>query len=209
MEKSKQPLKSVIAYEKLREMILSYELSGTIPWSVRELAKRFGMSSVPVYAAMQRLEHEGSITILPKRGIVVTRLTEDQFRQAYVVREGLEVQAARIVATCGTQEMFDELTRLAEDIVKLVKKDDSPGVVAADRRLHKRMVELAGCDMLTERYEQLAVIFGLSAPPSPRTVAVEGESHMELVNALKTRNPDIADKAIRKHIIYQTFRTSW
>ena len=149
-------------------------------------------------------------TELPKRGIFVNRLTEDQYRQAYVIREGLEVQAARMVALSGTQEMFDELTRLAEEIVELVKEGDYQASVVADRGLHKRMVEFAGCDMLTERYERLVVIFRLSVSLRLRGVEGDGEgqSHMALVDALKTRDPDIADKAIRSHFADYAFGTA-
>ncbi len=181
-------------------MIISLEFLDDNPWSVRELAERFGMSSVPVYAAMKRLEQEGFITVLPKRGIIVTRLTAAQLREAEVVREGLEVQAARILATSGTDEMFAELTRLAQEVVDSSKKEDLRAAVAADGNFHKHVIEFAGCDMLTERFEQLTVICWLADRPSSSSAVVEGHSHLALVEALKTRDPEIADKAVRRHV---------
>ncbi len=181
-------------------MILSLEFSDANPWSVRELSERFGMSNVPVYGALKRLEQEGVITVLPRRGIVVNRLSYAKYREARLVREGLEVQAARVVAISGTEAMFDELTRMAQDVVDLVKRDEFQAAVIADRKLHKQLVDFAGCEMLSERFEQLAVICLLADDPNAGSDAVEGHSHTIMVEALKTRDPDIADKAVRAHI---------
>ncbi len=182
-------------------MIMCYEFSDENPWSVRELAERFKMSVVPVYGALKRLEQEGLVTVLPHRGISVKRLTPMQIQEALVVREGLEIQAARMVAKRGSKEVLDTLREMTDKIVQYVKEDNFEDAVYADTKWHEFMVTSAGCGLLTDRFDQLTIICRLTGGPllTP-TAAVDQKSHLQLLEALESRDPDIAEKAIRDHL---------
>jgi len=186
-------------------MVLSGQFSDDKPWSIRELAKHFRMSVVPVFGAIKRLEQEGILKVSPQRGIGLNKLSAGQVRQANVVREGLEVQAARILARENNAAKIDKLRQLALRIRKLVQEGKLQDAGYMDYEFHRKLFELADCAILEERYNQIATICLLSMNAWDRDSFDEDTPnaplrHMTVVEALEKGDPEEADRAIRKHI---------
>jgi DNA-binding GntR family transcriptional regulator len=111
-------------YEGLREQILG-GLEPGLALRPAAIAPRFGVSPMPVRAALVRLENEGLVRILPRRGTVVAPLEPDDLQEIVATRRGLEGLAARIGAINAGSEtvhtMAEALNRLevAADTVDL------------------------------------------------------------------------------------------
>ena len=88
-----QPLSAKI-YEALRERIIEGALRPGERIRERELAEELNVSRIPIREAMPRLEAEGFIRTLPRRGAVVTEMTIGDVEELFVVRSSLEVLAA-------------------------------------------------------------------------------------------------------------------
>ena len=101
------------AYVILRERILRGELAIGKVISRRKIATELGMSLLPVSEALQRLEFEGLLESRPRAGTRVKIPTEEGVRGHYVVREALEVQAAKLFASVATSQERSDLQRLA------------------------------------------------------------------------------------------------
>src|SRR5207248_10660141 len=101
------------AYRVVRQRILRGELTLGQVISRRTLASELGMSFLPVSEALLRLEVEGLLESRPRAGTRVRIPTPQDVEGHYVVREALEMQAARLFTQVATVEEKAELHRLA------------------------------------------------------------------------------------------------
>jgi len=86
---------SVQVADTLRELIISNTYTQGHPLRQDEVAKRLGVSHIPVRAAFQQLESEGLITNVPYKGAVVTRLSSAEIEEYFDIRAALEVDLLR------------------------------------------------------------------------------------------------------------------
>ena len=101
------------AYVIIRERILRGEVAIGQVISRRKIAAELGMSFLPVSEAFLRLELEGLLESRPRAGTRVRIPSREDVRGHYLVREALEVEAARLFADIATPEERTELLKLA------------------------------------------------------------------------------------------------
>lgn len=123
-------------YGSLEALIVTLELPPGTLLSELAISKRFGVSRTPVGEALQRLSREGLVTILPRRGFVVTEINaSDQIRLLELRREIARFIARSGAARAALQER-EALREVANDFLKAAKSRDEPGMTAADKRFH-------------------------------------------------------------------------
>ncbi|HEY5792900.1 MAG TPA: GntR family transcriptional regulator [Chthoniobacterales bacterium] len=188
------------AYEHILDRLLKREwLPGQI-LNRREVAQQLKVSIAPVLEAMVRLEAEGLLTSLPRKGTQVRLVRPEETADHMTVREAIECQAARYY--CGNPVLKDEknLRQLAEAIDNA--DENSIQIWKKEIAFHGRLVELSGSDALLLAFRQ-AIHLGtlctvnLFADLHPNNP--EG-NHVSLVERLKTKDPDAAARYIREHI---------
>lgn len=191
------------AYLIVRERILRGELSIGQVISRRKLATELGMSLLPVSEAMLRLEHEGLLESRPRAGTRIRVPTPQDVRGHYIVREALEVQAAKLFAEISTSEERAELMKLATRVDALSAQADGnrSHYLSLHEKLHRRIAECARCQALTDAIEKTHALSSTwrcasrsvaAAPPLRR--------HQELIEALSQGDPALAGEAMRQHI---------
>src|SRR5262245_30162967 len=107
---------AVEAYEFVKHRILRGELPMGQVISRRKIAAELGMSFLPVSEALLRLEFEGLLESRPRAGTRVRIPSREDVRGHYIVREALEVQAARLFAAAATAEERNDLEKLAMQV---------------------------------------------------------------------------------------------
>jgi DNA-binding GntR family transcriptional regulator len=191
------------AYVILRERILRGELPIGKVISRRKVASELGMSMLPVSEALQRLEFEGLLESRPRAGTRVKIPTEDEVRGHYVVREALEVQAAKLFAQVATAQERSELQRLAARVDALSSQPDGDRFLylTIHEKFHRRIAEGAHCQPLREAIEKNQVLASTwLCAPRPAPINDPPRRHQELANALVKGDPEEAAEAMRLHI---------
>lgn len=189
------------AYRIVRERILRGELRLGQVISRRKLAAELGMSFLPVSEALLRLELEGLLESRPRAGTRVRIPTPEDVQGHYLVREALEVQAAKLFARVATPSERAELKRLAARVDAVSVQPDRSLYVVLHQRLHQRIAECARCPALTEAIEKTHALastwYCVTRPPSMQRPP---RRHQELVEVLCQGDPRKAAAAIRRHI---------
>ena len=190
------------AYLILRERILRGEFSIGQVISRRKLASELGMSLLPVSEAMLRLENEGLLESRARAGTRVRVPTPQDVRGHYIVREALEVQAAKLFAETSTPEERAELQKLAARVDLLGAQEGSRfHYLSLHEKLHRRIAECARCPALTDAIEKTHALSStwrcISRGSSP---AQPLRRHQELIEALSQDDPAGAGEAMRQHI---------
>jgi DNA-binding GntR family transcriptional regulator len=191
------------AYVILRERILRGELAIGKVISRRKIATELGMSMLPVSEALQRLEFEGLLESRPRAGTRVKIPTEEDVRGHYVVREALEVQAAKLFATVSTAQERSELQRLAARVDALSTQPDGDRFLylSLHEKLHRRIAEGTHCRPLCDAIEKNQVLASTwLCVPRPALSDESPRRHQDLVDVLVKGDPEAAAAAMRHHI---------
>jgi GntR family transcriptional regulator, rspAB operon transcriptional repressor len=100
---------SDVAYESLRDDIISWRLEPGTPLGEVELSARIGMSRTPIREALSRLVAEGLVSNASGRTVIVTPVSREHIRKLFELREALETQAARLAARRRDAPAFEAL----------------------------------------------------------------------------------------------------
>src|SRR6266849_9518899 len=113
------------AYSVVRQRIIRGEFTIGQAISRRKLAQELGMSFLPVSEALLRLEFEGLLESRPRAGTRVRIPSREDVRGHFIVREALEVQAAKLFAAGATPEDRNEIQKLAARVDAMSVSDQS------------------------------------------------------------------------------------
>ncbi|MEV4184092.1 GntR family transcriptional regulator [Streptosporangium canum] len=190
-----------VAYEWLKQHISSLPRTDSVFLSESEIAAVTNTSRTPVREALLRLETEGFVQIIPKRGIFVPAISDFEVNAAMEARQLLEDWCVRQSAAVA-ESLVPELEKLLKEQAGLA--DDPGRFIAADRAFHRAIVVQAGNPVVAGFYESLRerqVRMGLSALASEegRQAAVLDE-HRAIVEALRTGDPEAASASLRAHL---------
>ena len=192
--------KKEVAYEYLREGILSGDISPGSPISEMAVAQELQISRTPLREAMRELEREGLMVSYPDRGSFVTTITPSEVDEIYELR-------ALIECWC-LGKGFDrlnrrELSNIKEDFRTAYEKDDWELFHKADRRLHDMIVDSAASprirnfmNMLNAQTERIRRISAKGASRNEKSL----KEHSAIIDAVIDNDREAADKALREHL---------
>ncbi|MBN2979961.1 MULTISPECIES: GntR family transcriptional regulator [Cohnella] len=193
--------------EYFKQLILSGELNPGDRIVETKFARELGISQTPVREAMHILAGEGVVTIVPNKGPVVNELQRSDVFEIYSLRAAIEGLAIRIATQIAPQAAIDDLESFYSEM-KAKLDDDSVETLLPDSLfIHQSIIKLSNHARLIHTYESISFQISLvnRILGSNSTKEKEVEQHLELIEALKERNPDNAEKIMRKHI-YRSYR---
>lgn len=183
----------VYVLEQLRQSIVAGELMPGQALRQDALAKRFGVSRVPLREALSTLEGEGQVVYEPHRGYKVARLSMDDLLEVYRIRELLEAEAARLAIERADDGVVVEMRRAAAEVNAAGEAGDLLTMTEANRRFHFILVKAARMPRL-ERLVQVLwdatdtyrfVYYG-----TPANRAVVREEHERIIDAFARRDAE-------------------
>ena len=198
-----RPRASDIAYDGLRDRILDLRL---LPGSVvneQALASELGLGRMPVREALARLVTDKFVTVLPRRGAVVTPVTLEDVIDMFEAREAIECGVAYIVAKRATEADLVALRRLVQAADLARERADHEAYLRDDHAIHTFLVHMVrnswlqdAADILLRHNLRFWRVYWASRPAQHATML----RHAELISALEAQNPKLAEKAMRKHL---------
>jgi DNA-binding GntR family transcriptional regulator len=190
------------AYEQLKRKILRGELAPGAQFLEEELAVTLGMSRTPVREAAVRLEQEGFVEIVPRRGFRVTSLSKRAVREINEVLECLEIQAAERLAARRTPEDLKLLEGAVGRMDAALEAEDPQAWAQADYEFHTLLIELCGNQHLAEvarNFLDKAHRFRLLTQPLRAKPVYSNVNHAAVVEAVRRNDPQTAQDIHRAH----------
>lgn len=201
-----QKSKKVIVYETLKKRIINHSLQSGDPLNESMLSKDLKMSKTPIREAFQQLEKEGFIENIPGRGAFVSRISVQDIREIFEIREVLECEVIKRVVSRGTLNKGE-----AEAIRKKFEASEAEGnktprsYFRAGNQIHIFIFEAFGNKKLLEFYKRLQEhiermrLYFFNEVHQERAEQSSRE-HLEILNALIADDPQRAEKAMRDHL---------
>jgi len=191
------------AYRALKQQIMTGVLAPGVQLLEEELAARLGMSRTPTREAAVRLEQEGFVEFIPRRGLRVTTLSKRAVREINEVLECLEIQAAeRLAARKLAPEEIKRLENAVAGMDQALEREDIKDWARADYEFHSLLIDMCGNQHLAEtarNYLDKAHRFRLlTLPLRPRPV-YSNVNHAAVVEAIRRNDPQTAQDIHRAH----------
>jgi DNA-binding GntR family transcriptional regulator len=191
------------AYHSLRHRIVEGELVPGQRLSLRKVASSLGMSMAPVGEALRELNRDGLIEMEPGWGARVRRLDAESLRNQHVLRTAIECEAIRHCTERATDAQLKALATLANELDGLIDQHAEPArVFELDSRFHLNIAELSGAAGLVNALQanQLVRMLARGSVIAHRLVRPP-QQHIALVKAIRSRDPDEAEAAMREHCL--------
>lgn len=188
---------AAMVYERVWEMIRSGELKPGDSLSLRSGAALMGTSVAPVRDALAVLSERGLVEKVPKFGYRVRGLTRDDIVGYFVIRRAILAESARLAAQRITDEQIDDLRQLALEADRLIGGDDFREAAPLDDAFHRTIGAIAAVPKLLEeiaRLEMPAVFL------PPLSHGDHPHLHVDVLEAMATRNPLRASDEMRAHV---------
>ena len=194
-------------YASLREAITSmniYDDAAQLRLDERELSEKLAISRTPIREALARLEQEGLVRIVPRKGVYIVRKTKAEILEMITVWAALESMAARLIIERASDEEIASLRKLFatfQDGQLQAKIDEYSDT---NIEFHQTLLKLSRCQLLQDMADQLFVhLRSIRA----RTIA-EGErakrsiiDHLHIIEALEARDTERAEHLVREHTL--------
>ena len=199
---SYQPLREVVA-EALREAIKEGLLAPGQRLMEIQLAEELGVSRTPVREAVRKLELEGYVVMMPRRGTYVANLSIRDVNDVFEIRTALDSLACGLAAERITEDELERLQRLLVMIGEHIEKGDMEKIVETDTRFHdllyqaSRNTRLVG--IISNLREQLTR-FRAASMSFPGRLKETLEEHKELVDAIAQGDVQAAKHAAEAHM---------
>ena len=143
-------------YEHVRTAILNRQFADNDLLAEGRIAQETGVSRTPVREALLRLESEGMVRLLPKKGALVLPVSAQEWRDVLATRELVETYCVREIINGGRALMLtSRLTKAVDDLQLAAASGDLSAYVSADRDFHATIVAAAGNSILNRLYGSL------------------------------------------------------
>jgi DNA-binding GntR family transcriptional regulator len=196
------------AYDAFTRHLLERELAPGQFVSQRELVELSGLTLGAIRELIPRLESEGLIRTVPKRGMQIAQVDLALIRDAFQFRLILEKEAAALFAQNASDAEVKRLRDQHEEVLRRARKGVTPELIrqaqATDWDLHYTLIDAMGNQIISRAYRVNMLKIRLIRQQRTRldnalVVPVMTE-HLAIIEALESRNPSRASAAIAKHI---------
>lgn len=201
--KKHQTLREQIV-SSLRESIIKGELNPGQKLTEPELAEKLGISRTPIREAFRQLESEGFLTVIPRRGAVVSRITRREIKDFYELKSLLEGYAARIAAEKITEKGIEKLRKINEQLTVLAKKGDVEAFFWKNDEFHNTFISYCGNEKLLEFREHMVqrfMRFRLEALSVPGRLMSSIKQHRTIIRALAKKDGRLAEAEVLEHAL--------
>jgi len=193
------------AYTFLRDLFVNgtrYNPGDKI--SVEELSRELGVSRTPLWSAINRLEAEGIVEIVPRLGFFLIEYDLERVLDIYVAREALKGMAARLAAENATSRQLSSLKANLAQQKQHLKRGELDEYHAAAVNFHGQLAHAASSvtleRLLGTVFAQIRAMRAQRKNSPPMHLPHSCTDHEKLLSAIEKRDPDRAEQIARSHI---------
>jgi len=196
------------AYAALKEAIRENTFPPGYQGSEQEIATRLGMSRTPVHEAVIRLQEEGLVRVLSRRGVVICAISAADMREIYEVIIALESAAAELLAEKPEGERLSiaaELDSVNAQMEAALNTDNLTTWAQADGRFHQLLIERCGNKRLARMFHAImdqshrARMLTIRLRPKPIGSVAE---HRAMVQAIRHGDAAEARERAKQHRVH-------
>lgn len=194
-------------YSALKQAIVSMNVDTHIEelrLDKRQLARDLGVSRTPIREAIARLEQEGFVRTVPRKGVFVVRKTKKQILEMITVWAALEGMAARLITSNASDEEIASLRKLFATFENDQVQAKIDEYSEANIQFHQAILKMSHCELLNQTARNLFLHMRWIRA---RTISEDDRArrsiidHMHIIEALEQRDTELAERLVREHTL--------
>lgn len=196
------PLRDVV-FNTLRQAILKGELKPGERLMEIQLAQRLGVSRTPIREAIRKLELEGLVTMVPRKGAEVAQITEKSLRDVLEVRGALEELTIQLACNKMNDKVLADLYEKHNAFKYAIETKDSTKIAECDVDFHDVIYQATQNEKLIQILNNLReqmYRYRMEYIKDPKTHKRLIEEHEEIIRTLKENDIEGGKIVIRTHI---------
>lgn len=193
-----------MVYKDLRGKIINGEFSPGSRLQEDILVKRFGVSKTPIKIALAKLEQNGLVTTIPRRGTYVITLTHELAKEIYSLREVSEGLAARVATQNISDSEIEKLQKVIAGMSVEAEKGNLKEYIELDEAFHTIILKASKHKLLQQFLNSLfdmIALFKFRAASLARNQERSNKEHLSIFKALIKGDARGAETAMRFHIV--------
>lgn len=201
------PIRRVRLVDEASRLIRDMILTGRLPAGTRlrqaDLAEQMGISRTPLREALMKLEQEGLITVLPRRGFRVVEFQLEEAIELYDIREMLDGLAARLTAQRIDRETLKSLESHLGKMEKCVQKQNPNEWFIHHVAFHEEILVASGNSRLVGLISNIRLSIQRFHPlllATPNRLKSAFQEHVAIFKAIQAKDPERAERLARLHI---------
>ncbi len=190
-------------YRALKTEIIKGSLKPGTKLLEGKIAEQMGVSRTPVREALKELAAEGFVKMNPNQAVVVSNASVEDVQEVLQIRGVLEGLAARLATRMISEEEIKELEKYQKQMEYYTKKDDVLAFSEMDAEFHELILNVCGNNRLIQIRKNLsdqARRYRIRSLSVPGRLKYSLKEHQEIVEELKRKNAEQADRLSQKHI---------
>lgn len=196
------PLRDVV-FNTLRQAILKGELAPGERLMEIQLAEKLGVSRTPIREAIRKLELEGLVLMIPRKGAEVAKISEKSLRDVLEVRRSLEELAIELACQRMTDEEIEQLGERQNDFKNAINKGNAMNIAETDEAFHDVIYLGTGNDKLVQILNNLReqmYRYRVEYLKDERNYPTLMREHNEIVEGLMKKDKVRVTEAMHKHV---------
>ena len=191
----------------LRDAIIEGKLQPGQQIVEKELQKTLGVSRAPIREALLKLEGQGLVDILPRKGSYVRTISARFIQENFTIRAWLEGLAARVSLQYLQESDFDHLDKILKDMARLAKQKNFKGYFYRHWDFHNVFIKGSRNELLIEKIEVLrrqSLWLSYSITYFEKKHKMSQNIHAKIIDVFRKGDPDEVERQIRHHILNAT-----
>lgn len=192
-----------IVYNELKDAILNGHLKKDTVFTETQLAESLNTSRTPVREAVSDLMKDGLLVSVPRRGIKIREITENEKEQISFLRLAIETEGVTKLSQSITQEQVEELHQIVKEQIEAMEENDRVSYIELDLTFHRTILHFANLMLLEEILQDL---YNLTRLIGHKALMKEGrmkeviQEHFDIIKALEENNSNEARNNITVHL---------
>jgi DNA-binding GntR family transcriptional regulator len=186
----------------IRRDIVAGELALGSRLKLHALAERYGFGLMPIRGALQQLQGEGLVDVIPNCGARVRAIDGEFVANLFDLRIVIEALLARRAAERITQDQLSALARAQEGFEESIRDGDQPAILLANRTFHAIVNEAARnpeATAILARQRDLTAALWARYGYGTQRAAGAADDHRQLLSALRSHDADLAASIATAH----------
>lgn len=194
-----------IAYEYIRSNIVNGNIKSNEKVSMREIAKELNISRTPIREAIRKLESEGLIELLPRRGFIIKKYCSKKVEEIYEARQILEIYAVKLACKNIKEKDINKLKKTNYNLAVLFeeKENNIIKIKKLNEDFHFMIYKASGnetiCELIHNLWGRISGLY-IQMFKNPVQGKTTFQEHDDIIRALEKRDIDKAVLMLGKHL---------
>jgi DNA-binding GntR family transcriptional regulator len=191
------------AYKEIKHVILNGYISSDEIFTEVKLAELLNTSRTPVREALQELIKEGLIVSIPRKGMIVRKVSESEMEQIFLLRTTIETNVIEKLSGSITVEQLKQLKHICKQQEEAMLNNDDIAFIKLDQTFHLVLTKFANYELIEQvllNLHNLSQLIGLRAIKKSDRMKEVLDEHLSIISSIEQRDSVQSVVAMTNHL---------